>query len=342
MALKNLALWADRPYRNDAIFDAASPLNRDNCLSAFGLLKDLLAKAGWDCHTHDVYKARGGRPDAVLFLDIPAAPVKELLGGWGGARSLAVLQECEVIKPRNWDKRLHAQFDALFTWSPALVDGRRYFMVNFANHFPEPLPQSDAPRDKFCLTVAAHKMRNHPLEIYSEREKTIRWFEENHPGDFDLYGVGWDRPAFKSPALTKIVNRLPLLPGLLAPRFPSYRGPLAQKRAVMEKYKFAVCYENARDIPGYITEKIFDCFFAGCIPVYLGAGDIAEHIPEKCFIDRRNFKTHEELYSYMKALPQAELAFMREAARNYLSSEAACQFSDNYFAATVAGVVSRA
>jgi hypothetical protein len=39
------------------------------------------------------------------------------------------------------------------------------------------------------------------------------------------------------------------------------------KKNTLEKYKFSICYENARDIPGYITEKIFDCFFAGCVPI---------------------------------------------------------------------------
>ena len=48
---------------------------------------------------------------------------------------------------------------------------------------------------------------------------------------------------------------------------------------------FAICYENARDIPGYITEKIFDCFFAGCVPIYWGgAPNVTDHIPANTFI----------------------------------------------------------
>jgi hypothetical protein len=63
----------------------------------------------------------------------------------------------------------------------------------------------------------------------------------------------------------------------------------------LEKYKFSICYENARDTPGYITEKIFDCFFAGCVPIYWGANNITDHIPKECFIDKRDFEDYKVL-----------------------------------------------
>lgn len=41
---------------------------------------------------------------------------------------------------------------------------------------------------------------------------------------------------------------------------------------------------------GYITEKIFDCFFPGVIPIYWGAENVTDYIPQDTFIDRRNLK----------------------------------------------------
>jgi hypothetical protein len=55
------------------------------------------------------------------------------------------------------------------------------------------------------------------------------------------------------------------------------------KLETIRDYRFALCFENCR-WPGYITEKIIDCFVAGTIPIYLGAPDIAEYIPEEFFI----------------------------------------------------------
>ena len=75
----------------------------------------------------------------------------------------------------------------------------------------------------------------------------------------------------------------------LFPRYPSYAGEISSKRAILEQYKFSICYENMSDMPGYITEKIFDCFFAGCVPIYLGASNMTDYIPGGTFIDKRKF-----------------------------------------------------
>lgn len=49
------------------------------------------------------------------------------------------------------------------------------------------------------------------------------------------------------------------------------RGVL-HKRNLLRHYKYNVCAENSYK-PGYVTEKIFEAFFSGCIPIYWG------HVP---------------------------------------------------------------
>lgn len=340
MALKRLALFVAPPYREDRVFDPSSPLNRDNCLSAFRLLQTKMSDLGWECHTQDVYSSGGVVPDAVLFNEFPRGGVERSLGSWAGKTSAyAVLLECEVIRPDNWLPGSHGSFKAVFTWDRKYVDGKRYYKVNFPNAFraagPEPAPE----RDIFCAAISAHKKRSHPLELYTERERAIRWFEENHPSDFSLYGMGWDRHSFDEAGPCRIFNRFGRLTRALGGKFPSYRGKVAEKRSVFKRTRFALCYENARGIPGYITEKIFDCLMAGCIPVYLGAPDIKEAVPEDCFIDRRDFADHEALYRYMTGLTEKELARKRDAARDYLLTPRAHPFSDRYFAETISEVV---
>lgn len=340
MAVKHLAVWIDGAYRKDALFDPASPLNRDNCLSGYRLLRDFLSARGWECHTQDIYQAAGAVPDAVLFTDMPKDAPDKVLGAWASrARKLAVLLECSVIKPENWAPGAHGGLDAVFTWDESYVDGKKYFKVNFSNPFPAVIPAGLSGKSGFCVMITANKKSSHPLELYSEREKSARWFEANHPGEFDLYGMGWDRRVFTGPLPVRAFNRFPALARLLAPKRPSYRGTVAEKRPVIEKYKFSICYENAREIPGYITEKIFDCLFSGNVPVYWGAPDISKFVPRNCFIDRRDFKTHDELYAFMKGLTDADLLGYLEAARKYIFSSGALQFSDRHFAETIGGVV---
>ena len=118
---------------------------------------------------------------------------------------------------------------------------------------------------------------------------------------------------------------------MLKPNFPSYRGKVDSKKETLKKYRFAICYENARDIPGYITEKIFDCFFSACVPVYWGANNIQEYIPKECFIDKRDFATYEELYVFMKNMSDKEYLNYLKNIENFLNSSKSYQFSSEFF-----------
>ena len=63
---------------------------------------------------------------------------------------------------------------------------------------------------------------------------------------------------------------------------------------VFNKYKFILCIENSYN-PGYITEKIFNCFFANAIPLYLGDPDVCKYINSEIFIDLRSENWVEKL-----------------------------------------------
>ena len=100
----------------------------------------------------------------------------------------------------------------------------------------------------------------------------------------------------------------------------------------MKKYKFAVCYENCQGFPGYITEKIFDCFFAGTVPIYWGAPNIKDHIPAGAFIDKREFENYNQLYQYIKNMPDDEYNNYLINIKNFLQGNKFYQFGPEYFA----------
>jgi hypothetical protein len=154
-------------------------------------------------------------------------------------------------------------------------------------------------------------------ELYSQRIKAVKFFSRTN--EIDLYGFGWDkRPFFPywfyKSALQKV-----------------YRGSVESKYQTLSKYTFAICFENMI-MPGFVTEKIFDCFFAGTIPVYWGAPDIEKYVPKECFIDMRDFKDYSELRLFLKSLTKSEIELPREKARKYLSSELYKPFTKEYFA----------
>ena len=77
---------------------------------------------------------------------------------------------------------------------------------------------------------------------------------------------------------------------------------------------------------GYITEKLFDCLYAGTIPLYLGAPDISQYIPANVYIDCRRFSSWDEMWHYVRDLPPSEADAFRTAGRAFLQSEMGRRF----------------
>lgn len=339
--MSGLAIWAPLPYQDDTLFDQASPLNRDDCLSPFRALRDVCAGAGAEVHTQDVWLRSGRTPSAVLFPDRPRAPLARLLGPWHGrSRPYLLLQECAVVSPRNWDLAAHREYVRVFTWHSDLLANPLYARVHFAQRLAPPAVDGWDARPGWCCLIAANKRSSHVDELYSQRLAAIRWFERHHPERFSLFGIGWDRPLVPGPApLGKVIARTPLLRRAWIRDRPSYRGPIASKRACLLGHRFSVCFENAQRIPGYITEKIIDCFMAGCVPLYWGAPDIADHIPAECFIDFRAFSGFADAYAFMAAMSAGEFQRHQQAMADFLASAAADRFSSDFFARQIAGAI---
>jgi len=173
------------------------------------------------------------------------------------------------------------------------------------------------------------------MELYSERVRAIEWFERNHPEDFDLYGFGWNEDRFSLVLPPIALKYVKPLAKVLFPYYDSYRGKTVDKRETLLQYRFAISYENSRDAEGYITEKIFDCFLSGCVPVYWGAGNVETHIPGECFIDRRKFRNYEELYSLLKSMDDESYGRYQENIRAFLCGPKARPFSWNCFVDTL-------
>ena len=81
----------------------------------------------------------------------------------------------------------------------------------------------------------------------------------------------------------------------------------------------------------------------GTIPVYWGAPDIEDDVPEDCFVDMRKFsagKNYEELRKFLYALTPEELQRRKEAIRAYFESAQFKKFTPEYFVETILKIVS--
>ena len=335
----DLAIWVDSPFRNDELFNLASPLNANRSLTMWALLQRRLIEAGKQCHTSDVFERLGEIPEIALLLDLPPDLTEEAVTWDRSVRRWVILSESEVVLPTNWLPERHEAFEKIFTWSDPLVDNERYVKLNIPALFSRQPLFRDTPKTGFCTAIAGEKGSAHPQELYSERRRAIKWFERNHPEDFDLYGHGWDLPGLHRSQLLERANhrlkRFALYRRLAGLHYASYRGSIGDKYEVLSRYRFNICYENAYGIDGYITEKVFDCFLAGTVPIYLGAGNITAHVPSQCFIDKRDFSSYEDLYDYLTGLSAEKYDEYLSAAATFIASEGAVPFTPEHVAATL-------
>ncbi len=253
--------------------------------------------------------------DYIIFWNIPHLAKRLNLSLLPKEKMILFMWEPPTVQPHLYKKRFQDLFSKIYTWDDSLVDGKKYFKFHYPRLRPmlENLPSFE--ERKLCTQVIAYKKSKHPLQLYSEREKIIRFFEQKEESCFEFYGFGWDAQKHKSYKGT--IN-----------------GTTVDKLEVLKTYRFSICYENMQGIKGYISEKIFDCFAAGTIPIYLGASNIEEYIPKECFIDRRHFSSDESLFSFLCAVSKDDYETYLKNIRTFLDSEKGACFSTDYFIKT--------
>ncbi len=246
-------------------------------------------------------------------------------------------QECPIIYPETWLNKNYTLFEKVFTWADDIIDNKIFFKINCPSYGPDKV--RDFPKiekSKFCVTIISNKYNNHLNDLYWKRLEILKWFEKNHLNDLDFYGYGWNNYVFKGPRIIRVLNKLTFLTKILAPKYKNYKGEyIGKKNDLLKHYKFSICIENAKFYPGYITEKIFHCFFSLTVPIYLGSDNVQEHIPKECFIDLRDFKNYEELYKYLKLMKQDRYEEYQMKIKKFLKSEKFNQFSIKYYIETL-------
>ena len=210
--------------------------------SAWSLLKRLLYENGYHINTMDMGSMESA--DCILFHDnLATGSVNyEYLEQCTrrGKKVQFLLLECPVVEPHLWDVVLHEKFSRIITWNDDLIDNQKYFKIFYpssASNVDEAfIPFSDR---KLVTMVVGNKASSHPFELYSKRIEAIRGLEKICPDDFDLWGRGWNQP----------VTEIEVSQPSLRPYYPSYRGEIDNKFAVLGRYKFCICYENMRERP---------------------------------------------------------------------------------------------
>lgn len=312
------------PYDNNQFFNLDDKfLNRDNGLAPFVRLKEDLEKKGFEVCTFDL----------ALNANDPSQYNGSYYLSFGRLRDTAVLRQLQVkpygfiimepplikSKPYKLLPELTSFFENVFIHNTT-GDGYDIQRVTTSKlkrlYWPQPFDDvlekywNRQNRElKVVMINAKHRQRGFSArELYSQRIKWCLALNKFLP--VDIYGRGWaDFFSKNSVSISYVLNYFGIQ--------KIYKGPCESKFEVMSRYDFALCFENFI-MDGYITEKIFDCFYSGVIPVYWGGDHITQYIPEKCFIDLRRFKDAKALALHLKALTPEQKSEYRENARQFI------------------------
>ena len=84
---------------------------------------------------------------------------------------------------------------------------------------------------------------------------------------------------------------------------------MASKRTYCSGFKFAIAYENY-NLPGYMTEKLTDCYLANTVPIYCGSkGNVAPY-PKDSMICVDDFTSIDEVIAKVKEIDMNDDAYM--------------------------------
>lgn len=235
--------------------------------------------------------------------------------------------ESPIVNPFSHLGIIHRFFNRVYTWDDSRVDNCRYFKFFIPqSSFGLNTKRVNFKKKKFLTFVNSKKdvplaflmLSPYKKNLYKERLVSLEFFSSRIPKNFDPYGLGWDKPIPWS-----IRERI-----FGVRRYASFKRGLGEdKIRTLADYRFCLCFENAI-APGYITEKIFDCFKARCVPIYWGAPNVEHYIDKQCFIDFREFTDYESLLRFMQNMSEETYGEYIKAIDRFMSKRST---QDNWF-----------
>lgn len=235
-------------------------------------------------------------------------------------KKIGLFMETPEIAPQN-THRACEQYDSVIAWDPEL-QGLNQVVHSYLPCWDEeevhtaPVKISGRPRT-FSMIAANKQFRQAVLykDLYAERRKIIKFFEQNDPKSLKLYGSGWDirKEFLLIPTLQKVAKRIGASGNL-----ETYQGQCVSKNEIIQKHTFNVCFENCV-YPGYISEKIFDALLGGAIPIYFGANNYPKQL-EGTFLDASQFRDLGDLVEFCKKIAGKDLENIAKNGQRFLSS----------------------
>jgi hypothetical protein len=224
-------------------------------------------------------------------------------------RSVLITLEPEVVFPSQYRRTVIGSYSKVI--SPGLVSKNHKTIVNWPYSYNEnplnPIRSDETLKIKVenqlkgetfqysswlmrrytCSLIASNKVSNLKSSNYDIRRAIVKYYKQS---EVAVFGQLWEtniraRVGYRLQyakwllANGSFPNVLQICKGVLPTRVTG--GVIPNKHSILSESKFTIVIENSNEV---ITEKLFDAFLNGAIPVYFGPQLSLVGIPENCVI----------------------------------------------------------
>ncbi len=307
---KTVYVLFENDGNHDIFYDKKSIIN--GYAIPYVYLREEIERLGYNFRPTFDYAALAYATDVAYIISITCVNhvILQSVNKFPKERCFLFVLEPWTTHGQLYNIRLSDFFGKIFVMFDDIIDKCKYFKFYhpvYCETITKNIP--DFEHKKFCVMVQSNHSVAHPQSEYEERRKAASFFDNT--GEFDLYGAHWEG-------------------------YRSWRGKLkTDKLDVIKNYKFYLAYENMKDQRGYMTERLFEAFYAQCIPIYLGPSNITDYVPAQCFINRLDFSSYDDLYLFLKSMTQSTYKSYIMEGQAFLQSEKVKPFTSKQFAKTI-------
>jgi hypothetical protein len=198
-------------------------------------------------------------------------------------KRVLLLMEPEVVLPSHFGKKISRKFGTILRVGRSPQSSVE--SINWPQFWRE-LPDLDTRRElDDVVMIAGNKISFIPGELYGLRRICAFTLSE-----LALFGSGWDvniSTRFRKMVVEFLsAIRAGYFPRSHSVRFwfkkiPRWLGAPIDKQKTLQNYRYSLVIENSTE---FLSEKLFDAFFAGCIPIYVGPNVKDYGIPDSLVV----------------------------------------------------------
>jgi hypothetical protein len=209
--------------------------------------------------------------DGVVLLDMDQSTIDRIIEfDVKPEKCILIRGEPLCVLPENYDPVMLSHIGLIIeSGASSVLNG---VALKRGQYWPENIVNTPlANKIERFVVVNSNQLSLVDGELYSLRRECIHKIKQ-----IELYGNGWNIGILRKLVIALYqswrIFRLGLRPHFRSMKLffkkpKSYGGVLNDKLGEMAKFKYALVIENSMQ---HLTEKLFDAFFAKCIPIYVG------------------------------------------------------------------------